>query len=104
MADDESGGSGSASTTPPMGDLKSLIKESIWELFHEDPTLLHSGGPGCSVLAVFFHVRMCGKKRLARGPSRDPIFDSFVSKREDTEANSQAVSLLSMWKAQQLVS
>ena len=44
MADDESGGSGSASTTPPMGDLKSLIKESIRELFHEDPTLLHSGG------------------------------------------------------------
>ena len=43
MADDEASGSGTASTTPSGGDLKSLIKESIRELLHEDPTLLNPG-------------------------------------------------------------
>ena len=43
MAEDEAGGSGTAAETPSAGNLKSLIKESIRELFHEDPTLLSSG-------------------------------------------------------------
>ena len=44
MADDDAGGSGTAPTTPAMGDLKSIIKESLRELLHKDPTLLESGG------------------------------------------------------------
>ena len=43
MAENEAGGSGTAAETPSAGNLKSLIKESIRELFHEDPTLLGSG-------------------------------------------------------------
>ena len=42
MAEDDAGGKETPSMVPSGGELKSLIKESIRELFRDDPTLLDS--------------------------------------------------------------